>query len=154
MRMKTKSKTYVVYLIIDVRTDAATYVGCTSNFKKRVIKHRDDVESAVYQYGRAALAAGFNPLVRPVACFKDRDQAIRLETELIAAIPGLLNRDIGIRQKIALKGAPLLPPAPKSGGLELPAPVVMPDIPEPSVVTGRPRSSTMPPIPGGTTKGM
>ncbi|MGO9239072.1 MAG: GIY-YIG nuclease family protein [Methylocella sp.] len=142
--MKSKQKIWIVYVIIDPRTDTAAYVGCTTNFKRRIIKHRDDTESAVHQWGRAALAAGFNPLVRPVACFKDKDHATRLETELIAAIPGLLNRDIGIRQRIALKGAPLLPPAPKSGGLELPAPVVMPDVPEPGETTGRPKSTTMP----------
>ena len=82
--------------------------------------------------------------MRPIACFKDKDHATRLETELIAAIPGLLNRDIGTRQKIALMGAPLPPPAPRSGGLELPEPVVMPDIPEPSEDHGRPKRSTMP----------
>jgi hypothetical protein len=48
------------------------YVGCTRKWKQRIRDHRDDRESAVYKFGRAALDQGVNHLVRPIACFTNK----------------------------------------------------------------------------------
>jgi predicted GIY-YIG superfamily endonuclease len=87
-----------VYALVDPRTQAWFYVGITIMPEARLQNHRTDRSSAAWERIQEIERAGFECEMDIVAEYADRNEALRLEYDLIMSSDGLVNRDRGFRQ--------------------------------------------------------
>lgn len=85
-----------VYALIDPRDNATYYIGYTHwNVQARLSAHSSDPSSAAYHRIREIRQAGLTPIIKELARFLYKSEALREEVRLIATRPGLLNRSPG-----------------------------------------------------------
>jgi len=80
-----------VYRLVDPRTGAAFYIGCTVNTGRRLAAHSSDPASAAWERCRALRTVGLRAELEVLETFADKDEALDREREIILSTPGLVN---------------------------------------------------------------
>jgi predicted GIY-YIG superfamily endonuclease len=90
---RQKRRAWFVYGLYDARDRSRPfYIGMTYDMEQRARQHRYNKTHLAGPHVRRILGAGSRCVLRSLACFKDRGDALIYERMTIARTPGLLNR--------------------------------------------------------------